>query len=109
MSASNSRLAYADCYDLMEQAISDPKGIRVQFSTQEEAVGFRQRIHYARKLHREDNAETYEVGHAMHGHSEFDALIARIKVDEDGLWWLYLERQVVARVVESLSEGAEDA
>ena len=103
MVASNSRLSYSDCYELMDQAIADEKGIRIKFATQEEAWHFRIRLHTARRIDRTDNMDTYPVGHQMHGRSVYDPLTMRIREMASGIW-LRLEK-VNAREfeVESLS------
>jgi hypothetical protein len=104
MVVSTSRLAFSDCFDLMEKAINDPKGIRVKFATYEDAFNFRLRLHSARKIDRRDNLDSYPEGHAMCGRSVYDQITCRIKRFEGGAW-LRLER-IDARefIVESLSE-----
>src|SRR4030095_8327979 len=91
MVASNSRFSYSDCYQLMDQAIADAKGIRIKFATQEEAWHFRIRLHTARRIDRTDNMETYPLGNPMHGRSAYDPLTMRIRERADGLW-LQLEK-----------------
>jgi hypothetical protein len=104
MVTSTSRLAYGDCFDLMDKAIADPKGIKIKFAKQEDAWHFRIRLHTARKIDRLDNQITYPETHAMHGKSPYDALTMRIR-NQKGDWWLRLER-IDAREfeIESLSE-----
>lgn len=89
MAMNPSRLAYQDCYDLMEKAISSeyPGGLRVKFSSHNEAINFRHRIHNARQVDRADNSKVYPDGHPMFGRSVYDIISCRIK---DG--WLRLER-----------------
>lgn len=104
MSVSTSLLAYQDCITIMDQALADPKGARIKVANAGDASYQRLRMHYARKLHRDENAKTYEQGHAMHGRSEYDAITVRIR-NIGGECYLYLERtDVVAGEVESLSE-----
>jgi hypothetical protein len=107
MVASNSRFSYSDCYELMDKAIADPKGIRIKFATQEEAWHFRIRLHTARRIDRVDNKDLFPQGHPMHGRSAYDPLTMRIRERADGIW-LRLER-VDARDFEvtSLSEDSE--
>jgi hypothetical protein len=104
MVTSTSRLAYSDCFDLMDKAIADPKGIKVRFARQEDAWHFRIRLHTARKIDRIDNKEVYDHGHHMHGRSVYDQLTMRIRKADHGVW-LRLER-IDARVfeIESLNE-----
>jgi hypothetical protein len=109
MVTSTSRLAYSDCFDLMDKAIADPKGIKIKFAQGEDAWHFRIRLHTARKIDRLDNMAIYEEGHGMHGRSVYDQLTMRIRLEDrtkpDGPSWLRLER-IDAREfeVESLSE-----
>jgi hypothetical protein len=107
MVASNSRFSYNDCYELMDKAVADQKGIRIKFATTEEAGYFRIRLHTARRIDRTDNVETYPIGHPMHGKSVYDPLTMRIRQMADGIW-LRLEK-VDAREfeVESLSSLAK--
>lgn len=103
MTVSTSLLAYQDCTAIMDQALADEKGARYKVSDVDEASHQRMRIHYARKLHRDENAKTYEPGHPMHGRSEYDALTCRIK-NVDGSIYIYLERtDTVQTEVEPLS------
>jgi hypothetical protein len=104
MAVSTSRLAYSDCFDLLEQAINDEKGIRVKFASYDDAFNFRLRLHQARKIDRQDNLDAYAEGHRMHGHSVYDPLSCKIRPFKNGAW-LLIER-VDARVfeVESLTE-----
>lgn len=105
MAISNSRFSYGDCYDLMDKAIADPKGIRIKFGSYGDALHFRLRLHTARRIDRKDNLEVFAADHAMHGKSAYDPLIMRLKENADGTTWLRLEK-VDAREfeVESLSE-----
>jgi hypothetical protein len=104
MVTSTSRLAYSDCFELMDKAIADPKGIKVKFATGEDAWHFRIRLHTARKIDRLDNKDTYEQGHQLYGRSVYDQLTMRIRKASEHAW-LHLER-IDAREfeIESLTE-----
>lgn len=104
MVTSTSRLAYSDCFELMDKAIADPKGIKVKFAAGEDAWHFRIRLHTARKIDRIDNKEVYEQGHTLYGRSVYDQLTMRIRKSGDHVW-LRLER-IDAREfeIESLDE-----
>jgi hypothetical protein len=108
MAISNSRFSYGDCYDLMDKALADPKGIRIKFSSWGDALHFRLRLHTARRIDRKDNLEVFPADHAMHGKSPYDPLIMRLKATQDNTTWLRLEK-VDAREfeVESLAEDSE--
>jgi hypothetical protein len=107
MVTSTSRLAFSDCYELMEKAISDPKGIQIKFARDEDAWHFRVRLHTARRIDRTDNLKLFEEGHMMHGKSPYDALVMRIRENKngDGGYWLRLERISIEHLeIESLAE-----
>jgi len=106
MVASNSRLSYGDCFDLMDKAIADEKGIRIRFGTKEEAWHFRIRLHTARRIDRTDNMETYGIGHPLYGRSAYDPLTMRIR-ELHGEVWLRLEK-VNAREFEIASLSEDD-
>jgi len=90
----------------MDQAMADPKGIRIKFATKEEAWHFRIRLHTARRIDRTDNMDTYGVGHPMYGKSAYDPLTMRIRERANGIW-LNLEK-VDAREFEVESLAADE-
>ncbi|MFA6159428.1 MAG: hypothetical protein WC763_07420 [Candidatus Paceibacterota bacterium] len=105
MSVSNSILAYQDCLEILDRASEDELGARIKVDNMDAAIHLRSRIHYARKLHRQENAKTYEASHVMHGKSHYDALVVRIKSDGSAIY-VYLERtDKVAGEIEPLSSA----
>ncbi len=95
MSLSNSRLAYDDCFKLLDAALDEPRGIRVEVASSNDATYLRMRIHHARTIDRRENAATYiEKDHPLHGRSPYDILVVRIEDDHEGSW-LYLDKQKV--------------
>ena len=106
MVVSTSRLAYSDCFDLMEKAIADQKGIQIKFAKYEDAHHFRLRLHSSRRIDRNDNKVLYGEDHPMYGRSVYDQLTMRIRKLGDDSAWLRLER-IDAREfeIESLSEN----
>src|SRR6266702_8822129 len=93
MPTSTSRLAYGDCYDLLDKAVEDAKGMRVRFSTFAGAQAFRMRMYAARSVDREDNKGIYPKDHPMHGRSPYDVLlmsVRRVSYDspEDDSTWI---------------------
>lgn len=93
MSLSNSRKSYDDCYKLLDQALEQERGIRIELSSTRDATYLRLRIHHARQIDRTENAFTYEIGHPLHARSPYDILVCRI--EGDGPCWLYLDKQKV--------------
>lgn len=108
MTLSNSRLAFKDCYELFELAMSDPKGVKVRFDKQNDALHFRHRMHQARKLDREDNKRVHPADSPMHGLSEFDKITVRIERDEHGHWLRLTKIEAQAFDIVSLSEEEDD-
>lgn len=94
MAASNSRLSYADCYEVLNKAIANEKGIRVQVPDWEAGNYHRLRLHQARAIDRRENKETYPEDHMLYGRSIYDQLVVRIKKDDGkkARWWMYIER-----------------
>lgn len=106
MTISNSRGSYSDCYDVMDKALEDSKGVRVEVDDLDAAIFFRMRLHNARKIDRRDNSKIYseEPTHPMFNASIYDKLTVRIKRIEDQVW-VYLEKSGInLGAVEGLSE-----
>lgn len=105
MVASSSRFAYNDCFELMDKAIADPKGIQIKFALKQEAKHFRIRLHTARRIDREENMQIYSETHKMFGKSVYDPLTMRVQESSNGGVWLRLERTDTRQFqIESLSE-----
>jgi hypothetical protein len=102
--------AYTDCLDIFDRAIEDRVGTRIQFKTFAEAHMFRMRLNHARVLVRRESQRVYERNDPRWGKSEYDILICRIKEDEEGFHWVYLERHgTEILVVESLDDSAPES
>lgn len=107
MTLSQSRFAYNDCYEVMNKAIDDPKGIRVRVDDYNAGIHLRMRIHQARSIDRDDNRKTYANDHPMYGRSPYDRLIVRAPVEDiDGNWWVRLDKpEANIYEIESLTDG----
>lgn len=113
MVTSSSRGAYPDCFDLMDKAIDDGRGVRVQYDDRGNARHFIVRLNTARSLDRKANREMYEVDHPLHGTSIYDKLrfTLRSTQNDDGeivCYWVYVEIIAIYNAIESLSEEAHD-
>lgn len=106
MTLPNSRLAYRDCYEFMEEALKTDLGARASLGTESNAIAYRFRLNKARQVDRNDNARTYEAGHVLHGGSRFDELIFTIKEDVTGNFWVYAQRTVRPAVVEPIEAAS---
>lgn len=110
MVAATSRLSYLDCFDLLERAMDDEVGVRVKFTTPEEAINYRMRIHKARSIDREDNKSIKRPDDPLYGRSEYDQLVCRIEHLPDGPSYLYVAKRTVYDLeIENLSEINDDA
>jgi hypothetical protein len=95
MSLSNSRLSYSDCFDLLDRALDEPRGIRAEVPSMNAAVYLRMRIHHARTIDRAENKVTYpDPDHPHHGRSPYDVLVIRLE-DGDPSAWVYIDKQIV--------------
>src|SRR5689334_805423 len=103
MAMNSSLLAYEDCTTHLDRALADPLGIRIPQPSRDAATRLRARIHYARKLTRQANMETYPPDHPMFGRSEYDKISVRIREEDEGVF-LYLEHVTAPTAIESLSE-----
>ena len=105
MSLSNSLMAYRDCIELFDRALADSAGARMRCRNIDEAYNLRARLHYCRKLHRDENSKVYELGQPMHGRSEYDGIIVRIRSTSDAVY-IYLEKnERPSGEIEALSEA----
>ena len=102
MTMSKSRLAYRQEYDLMDTAMKTDKGSRTHIGSREAAKTYQLRLNMARQLDRKLNREAFPEGHLLHGASEYDELVFRIKIDTDDEWWVYLEKALAPTVVEAI-------
>jgi hypothetical protein len=94
MSLSNSRLSYTDCFALLDRALDEDRGIRIEVADLPAANYLRMRIHHARTIDRQENKVTYpDKDHPLHGRSPYDILVARI--EGNGVGVLYLDKQKV--------------
>ncbi len=103
MSISTSRASYLDCYQYYDQALEEERGIRIQVQSYDYACHLRQRLHMARKIRREDNAEIYpDADHPMHGASPYDIVVVKIKTEDDGKVFVILEKIMLLTRIEAL-------
>jgi hypothetical protein len=104
MSTSPSRLSYADCFNIYDQALEADRGIRIKFLEHGDAMNFRVRLHTARAIDRKDNKEIYADGERLHGRSIYDVIRATVRNIEGG-FYIYLEKMDGNNLeVESLDE-----
>lgn len=95
MATSTSRFSYQDCYDILDKAVANEKGVRFPIPDYGYGAHLRVRLHYARTIDRKENKEAYEPGHKLHGRSIYDPIVVRLR-EEERQWFMYLERHDVA-------------
>lgn len=110
MSLPTTPTTYGDCYEVLDKAAAEPKGIRVKVPDYDSAMFFRMRLHQARKIVRKQNKDIYEADHPMHNASPYDELVIRNprRVNDD--FWLYIEKyqSIPDNLVQSLSDIDDD-
>lgn len=90
MSLPNTIASYEDCFSLFARAANKPKGSRALIGNFGDAKHFQMRMHQARKLQREETCRMYETTAPQYNKSEFDSLMVTLRIDGDGLWWVYV-------------------
>ncbi len=91
MTFSASRLAFADCFKLFDDAVASEKGIKFRVKNRRHAYHYRNRLNHARRLDRRDNLDTYtDLSHPLHGRSVYDGLTVVMHFDSS--WWLMIEK-----------------
>lgn len=114
MTISDSPLSYQDCYDAMERALEDTKGIRLRVAKVADAYHLRMRLNQARAINRRENRRTYDPEHHLFGRSIYDRLMFKVKErtnhNGDQRVYVYLERigDLKPDMVEALSEVEPD-
>lgn len=99
MSISTSKIAYEDCYALLDRALEARHGIKIVVPNYQFGRGLCTRINYARVLDRQTNREVYPEGDPHHGVSSYDVLTIRYPKEEAGRWWIKLEKVTVDTLV----------
>lgn len=93
MSLPSSPLAFTDCYRYLEAADLTEWGVRIRCESMNAATFLRMRMNQARNLDRKQNRKLYpERDHPLHGNSKFDKFVFRLRNDDHGRSWLYIER-----------------
>lgn len=107
MSISTSKLAYEDCYDILDRALNAPSGIRVAAETRGQAVQLLTRLNYARTLERELSKEIHHPESSDYNVSQYDTLQVRRPREEDSKWWIYIVRRGQSVEIEELEASGE--
>lgn len=98
MALPTSRLAYEDVFKILDRALDTPRGIRMKMADEGAAKKMRSRIHYARKLDRDDNRQNFSHDHPMYGRSIYDPITLEFRY-EGRYVWIYLTNQGSAEYI----------
>ena len=103
MSLPNSLHAYISELEAFDKARDSEKGIRIEFATFSKARHYANRLNYARKLDRTENAKVLDESSPLHGKSDYDCFMVSVREDTEAHWWVYIEKNdVIPGVVETL-------
>lgn len=97
MSIQKSLLSYSDCVDYFDTALRFTEGCRIPVPDHDFATNLRMRLNNCRKLDRENNQALYPEGHMMHGRSQYDKIVCKIR-EESGKVYVVLERTDILRL-----------
>ena len=95
MSTSTSKLAYDDCYTILDRALGSDSGIKVAQDSAGKASHLRSRLNYARQLDRKLSTETYAEGDPEYGVSQYDVLVIQAPYKDRGKWWIQIKKRDV--------------
>jgi hypothetical protein len=104
---------FTGCFEDLETALADPKGIRIPFEHRGDAIQYRLKLHKARRKDRHENREL-DFDHPLHGRSIYDRLVMRINVVK-GRTYLYIEQnsrgepQALSEVEDERRSEADDS
>ncbi len=73
----------ADGRSLLERALLAPRGIKISFTTFQEAKQQQQRCYSARKAAKREAAKQYPTEHPRHATSPYDALVLKLRPPSD--------------------------
>ena len=101
MATSTSPLAYDDCFEALDRALKSERGIRITCADSDSAYHLRNRLNYARRADRKANADIYERGDPMHGTSQYDSLVVRLRLG-DGKAVVLIEKIKLTNQIEEI-------
>ena len=74
MSFNRTPLSLEDIKIVLDRALNSARGMKVNFKSQGEAIHWRGRANYFRRLDRRENAIIYDETHVLHKQSIYDGL-----------------------------------
>lgn len=108
MTLSQSPRAYDDCYVVLDRVLEEEIGVKVKVSDQKEAIHFKNRCNYARKLDRQKNCQIYEMDHAMFNASMYDGIKITWENTAQG-WFVIFEKYESIAPTAITSLGSREA
>jgi hypothetical protein len=109
MTTSTSKLAYDDCYEILDRALRAKTGIRIAVGAEEGVANLLcVRLHYARTLERQQNRDLFQRDDPQYGLSDYDILVVRRPRLEKGTWYIYVEKRIPPENIEELDANAAE-
>lgn len=105
MSMTNQLEAYGDCVKILDTAFKSKGGIRISAPSSGDANHLFTRLHYARKLLRDQSMGELPSNHPDWNTSMYDSLIVRRPREIDGEWWVYIEHRLITGVIQELGDA----
>jgi hypothetical protein len=95
-----SKLAYADCYELLDRAMESERGIQRLFVDKGEAMNYRMRLQKARDEDRKQSRLVYQPGDPLYNTTEYAALTVRMpSLDHERQRWVVrIEKRLVGEM-----------
>lgn len=78
MGLSHNPLSYEDCRQVLDRALTAPRGIKVAFPERGHAIRFRHRLNAYRSRDRQNSRTIYPPESPLHGISPYDRLVLRV-------------------------------
>jgi hypothetical protein len=107
MSTSNSKFAYEDCFDLLDEALESNTGVRIRLEDDDVTEQWRVRLHRARQISRSESKERYQPDDPNYGKSVYDKLVVSVKIAH-GARWIYITTRKAPLIIEDLDNVPAD-
>lgn len=105
-----SRLAYAECYEVLDRALESERGIIRLFFDKGQAMNFRTRVQKARDYDRKQSMLIYQPTDPLYGQTIYAALTIRMPAydKERERWMVRIEKNLVSDMeIEEIPEPRE--
>lgn len=92
-----SRMAYEECYDILDRAMESERGIQILYDKKGDALHFRVMLCAARDQDRKNNGRVYQPGDPLYRQTLYSKLRIRMPIfdEERNKWVLRLGKDVI--------------